>query len=125
LDEVVSSTLVGGPDFISFVKDKILSDRIPDKELPALKALVRKVTVEDISDGVEVEFGEKPALARNVKMFLCQRYTGQKLKDIGFHFGIGESGVSQASRRMADKLKKDKKLKKTIAKIKNNSTCQE
>ena len=34
LDEVVSSTLLGGPDFIAFVKDKIISNRIPDKDLP-------------------------------------------------------------------------------------------
>jgi hypothetical protein len=30
----------------------------------------------------------------------------------GLQFGIGESGVSQASRRVAQKIEKDKKLKK-------------
>ena len=52
-----------------------------------------------------------------MKMFLCQRYTAEKLKDIGTHFGIGESGVSQASRRVVDKIRKDKKFKGKIAKI--------
>jgi hypothetical protein len=45
------------------------------------------------------------------------------LKDIGGHFGIGESGVSQASSRMTRKMANDKKLKggvKTIE-IKLNS----
>jgi len=50
-------------------------------------------------------------------MFLCQKCTGEKLKDIGIHFGIGESGVSQGNRRFADKIKKDKKLKRKIVKI--------
>ena len=50
-------------------------------------------------------------------MFLSQRYTGEKLKDIGTHFGIGESGSSQASRRVIDKISKDKKLKNKIDKI--------
>ena len=50
-------------------------------------------------------------------MFLCQRYTGEKLKDIGTYFGIGESGVSQASRRVKDKIRNDKKLERKIAKI--------
>jgi chromosomal replication initiation ATPase DnaA len=50
-------------------------------------------------------------------MYLCQRYTGNKLKEIGFHFGIGESGVSQACRRVAHKIEKDKKLKKKIERL--------
>ncbi len=55
--------------------------------------------------------------AINVKMYLCQRYTGKKLKEIGQHFGIGESGVSQACRRVAQKIAKDKKLKKKIVRL--------
>jgi chromosomal replication initiation ATPase DnaA len=50
-------------------------------------------------------------------MFLSQRYTGEKLKDIGTHFGIGESGVSQASRRVNDKIRKEKKFRRKIRKI--------
>jgi chromosomal replication initiation ATPase DnaA len=65
----------------------------------------------DISDAVESVIGKDAALARSVKIFLCQRYTGEKLKDIGIHFGIGESGVSQASRRIQENIKKDKRIK--------------
>ncbi len=46
---------------------------------------------------------------------MCDKISGQKLKDIGLHFGIGVSGVSQASRRV--QIKEDKKLKKKIDKI--------
>jgi len=120
LDEVVSSTLLGSPGFITFIKDKFLSGEKPDKDLPALKELVEKATMKDIFDEVELALGKKPALARNIKMFLCQRYTGEKLKDIGTHFGIGESGVSQANRRVVDRIRKDKKLKGKIAKIEKN-----
>jgi hypothetical protein len=48
---------------------------------------------------------------------LCHKISGKKLKDIGLHFGIGVSGVSQASRRVALQIKDDKKLKKKIDKI--------
>ena len=87
-------------------------------ELPALKDLAAKATLEEIFDGVDAVLRNKPALARNVKLYLCQRFSGKKLKAIGTHFGIGESGVSQASRRMVEKLKQDKKLNKTMAKLK-------
>jgi hypothetical protein len=33
----VSSTLLDSPDFIAFIKDKFLSGKKPDKEMPALK----------------------------------------------------------------------------------------
>ena len=66
---------------------------------------------------MELVFNKDKVMARNVKMYLCQRYTGQKLKDIGLHFGIGESGVSQACRRVAQKVEKDKKLKKKIVRL--------
>lgn len=56
-------------------------------------------------------------MARNAKIYLCQRYTGEKLKSIGGYFGIGESDVSQASRRLKDKFRTDKKLKRKISKI--------
>ena len=52
-----------------------------------------------------------------VQIYLCHKFSGQKLKEIGLHFGIGVSGVSQASRRVALQIKDDKKLKKKIDKI--------
>jgi len=66
---------------------------------------------------VELVFNDDKVQARNVKIYLCRRYTGERLKDIGLHFGIGDSGVSQACRRVAQKIENDKRLKKKIAKI--------
>jgi len=117
LDQVVSSTLLGSADFIAFIKDNFLSAKKPDKELPALKELVKKASIQDIFEEVELVFTKDKVLARNVKMYLCQRYTGKKLKEIGLHFGIGESGVSQACRRVAQKIEKDKKLKNKIVRL--------
>jgi len=82
--------------------------------LPALKELINKASLKAIFDEVESVFVKQAALGRNVKMFLCQRYTGEKLKDIGTYFGIGESGVSQASRRVMDKIRDDKKIEKKL-----------
>jgi REP element-mobilizing transposase RayT/predicted XRE-type DNA-binding protein len=117
LEEVVSSTLLGSADFIAFIKDNFLSAKKPDKELPALKELVIKTSIQDIFEEVELVFTKDKVMARNVKMYLCQRNTGKKLKEIGLHFGIGESGVSQACRRVAQKIEKDKKLKKKIVRL--------
>jgi hypothetical protein len=41
----VSSTLLGSPEFIAFIKDNFLSNQKPDKELPALNELVEKIPI--------------------------------------------------------------------------------
>ena len=117
LKQVVSSTLLGSADFITCIKDNIISAQKPDKELPALKELVQKASMQDIFEAVDLNFPQDKALARNVKMYLCQKYTSKKLKQIGLQFGIGESGVSQSCRRVAQKTEKDKKLKKKIDRL--------
>jgi len=55
-------------------------------------------------------------------MFLRQRCTGERLKDIGDQFGIGETAVSPASSLVNDKIRNDKKLKRKIPKI-DKSKC--
>jgi hypothetical protein len=50
-------------------------------------------------------------------IYLCHRYSGARLKEIGAYFVIGESAVSQASRRFAIKMAKDDKLIKAMEKI--------
>jgi hypothetical protein len=117
LKEVVSSTLLGNADFIEFIKEKYLSGKKPDKDVPALKELSGKATVTEIFEEVEDVFGKDKAQARNIKMYLCQRYTKERLKDIGQDFGIGESGVSQACRRVSQRIQKDKNLKRKMARI--------
>ena len=57
------------------------------------------------------------ALLKRVQIYLCHKFSGQKSKDIGLHFGIGVSGVSQASRRVVLQIKDDKKLKKKVDKL--------
>ncbi|MFC1869158.1 transposase [Thermodesulfobacteriota bacterium] len=117
LMETVSSTILGPSDFIAYIKDKYLSGKKADKEIPALKELSERPLMDDIFDDVDSVFGAEESLARNIKLYLCQRYTGRKLKDIGSEFGIGESGVSQASRRISKRMGKVRKLKRKIERI--------
>jgi putative transposase len=104
-------------NFIAFIREEYLAGKEPDKEIPALQELHEKISIQDIFALVDNFFGNEPALSRNVKLFLCRKYTGERLKDIGAHFGIGESGVSQASSRMARKMTNDKELQGRVKKI--------
>jgi chromosomal replication initiation ATPase DnaA len=41
-----------------------------------------------------------------------------KLKEIGVYFGVGESGVGQAGRRVEQRMKRDRRLNKKIEALK-------
>ncbi len=117
LRDVVSSTLLGSSDFISHIKETFLSGKEPDKNLPALRQLAPKASVEDIFAVIDESFGKDAKPARDLKMFLCHKYTAIKLRELGSHFGISESGVCQAGRRVSLRLEKDRKLRNTVEKI--------
>ncbi len=55
--------------------------------------------------------------ARQVKLYFSHRYSGLKLKKSGWRYGISESGVTQASRRVRLKIEVDKKFARMITKI--------
>ena len=118
LKDVVGSTLLGDADFVSYIEETFLSDKKQDKDLPALKELTPKASVDDIFSAADDDsLGSDTKLARNVKMYLCQEYTAKKLTDLRRHFGIGESGVSQASRRVSQRMAKDINLRREIEKL--------
>ena len=86
--------------------------------MPALLELVDRPDISTISDMVDSVIQTDDRLARQIKLYFCHRYSGLKLEEIGKYFGIGQSGVSQTSRRFSDKLKRNKKLNKKIAIVK-------
>ena len=117
LKDVVSSTILGGQEFIGFIKDKYLNNQKEDKYLPALKVLKKKITIEDISHEVDKVIKDDMKLCRKIKVYLSRRHTGERLDDIGESFDIGGSGACKIWRQISDQIEKDKKLRKTIKKL--------
>ena len=111
---------MGSQEFIAFIKDKYVSTKKADKDLPSRRALSSRLTIEDIEKHVDNAIKDEPRLSRNIKLYLSQKYTGDTLDDIGRHFGIGGSGVCQAGRRISSRIIKDKLLAKAIKKIERN-----
>ncbi|VAX29100.1 FIG00679443: hypothetical protein, partial [hydrothermal vent metagenome] len=114
LEETVASSILGGIDFVDEIKDKYLDGKKVDRNLPALAELSTGPTIEEISNEVKVVLQENAALSRKASIYLCHRYSGKTLKEIGTYFGIGESAVSQASHRFKLTSDNDRKLRKKI-----------
>ena len=118
LKDTVSSTILGGDDFIKKIKGKYLSGKEAGRDIPALREL-KKVLIEDIRKEAGETFKEKQVLLRKAALYLSHRYSGTTLKEIGRHFGMNESGVSQSSRRFSKELEASKKLRNKV-----NSICK-
>lgn len=117
LQNIFASTILGGVEFINRIRVEHIDRTVADRNLPDAKYFYDKPDIEEIIEHVEKTIPEDFSLSKRVQLYLCHRYSGQKLNDIGIHFGIGESAVSQASRRVAMQVDKNKELKKKINKI--------
>ena len=117
LAEVSFSAILGLSDFVNEIKEEFLSREKQDRNLPALKEQTDRPGIDAIDKAVESIVEKNEKLARQIKLYFCHRYTGLKLAEIGKIFGIGESGVTQTSKRFSEKVKKNKKLRKTTESI--------
>ena len=110
LQHMVAATMLGSPEFVAAIQEQHLDGKSPDRNLPALKQLKGKPSIDQILEITGSVIKENEKLATKVAIYLCHRYSGAKLKEIGKRFGVKESAVSQSSRRLAVEQGKDKKL---------------
>jgi REP element-mobilizing transposase RayT len=118
LIEVVGSTILGSDDFVREIREKELSRRTADRDLPTLRELQERAGPEMISGIAREIFADDSRLARFAGIYLCHRYSGAKLKEIGDLFLVSYSGVTQASRRFEAAMETDGRLREKIEEIK-------
>lgn len=117
LEGAVASTILGREEFVKEITEIHIGRRNKDRNLPALRELSRRPSIEEMINKVKSAIGKDDEQATSASIYFCHRYSGARLREIGTRFGIGESAVSQASRRFAIKMAKDGRLKKTIERI--------
>jgi len=117
LKKVVASTLLGSKEFIDWVKENFIDKRKATRDLPALKRLVTRPSIQQIDKAVRKILRKNHPLGIKVSIYLSHKLSGLSLKEIGIHFGKKGAAVSQASRRMKLQIKKDKKLKHIVDRI--------
>ena len=120
LAELKHSVILGSGQFVAEIRDRFLKHKTQDRDLPALRTLLKKPSLDQIEQAVDAVLLSEPKLARQVKLHLCHRYSGMRLTQIGLRFGVGQSGVTQASQRIALKRSQDKNLRKIVKRIEKN-----
>jgi len=112
-----ASTILGNDDFVRDIREKYLEGRGSDRDVPALRELTLRPDIAKIREEAEKAFPENGRLARSSGIYLCHRFSGVRLKEIGDLYGISLSGVTQAARRFEEAMKKDRALEKMVLEI--------
>lgn len=108
--------MLGTLEFVAHISEQHLNTRKPDRSVPAVRSLSHTLPIEGLMQKVE-EIVTDRKLARKVAMYVCHRYAGVKLKEIGESFCIGDSAVSQATTRLDFELKRNKELGGLLARL--------
>ena len=112
--ETLASTLLGSPSFINEITARYIEAKDVSRDLPAVVKLTKRPSIEKIVGTVNGVLKGDEKLARQVSLYFCHRRSGLKLKEIGAYFRIGESGVSEASQRIASRVEDNKSLKRIV-----------
>ena len=114
---VVASTILGSENFVYRVTEKYIdSKQQEDRELPAARVLATKPTLQAVLEAVK-KSTISSKLEKNASIYLCHKYSGAGLKEIGEKYAIKESAVSQSSRRFLRLLEQNKELNEQVEKI--------
>jgi putative transposase len=122
-ERILGQSIIGRADFIEWVRKEFI-DKDNIGEIPAVKAINRYHSEGKILTAIKDETGkslnelrQEKGVYRQIAMDLLYRLGGLKGEEIGKMLGVGYTSVSQERRRLADKMKKDRKLKELVNRI--------
>ena len=115
--QVRGSCLLGSAGFVEWVAARFLATREADRELPSLTGGADRTSIGAIRTAAEAAFPEDQRAARRVALYLCHRFSGKKLREIGEQFGVGESAVSEASRSVKKVLASSSHLGEEVGRL--------
>jgi len=116
-DYLVNSTVLGRREFFDQIYDEHIREMGPCRDLPDIDKLQMRSSVRAVIDIVSAELNHDARMTKKMSVYLCHRFSGHSLKEIGKNFGIGESAVSETSNRFAAILHSDQLLAETVAKV--------
>jgi REP-associated tyrosine transposase len=122
-DDVFGQSILGGDDFIQWVKETFLEESEP-REQPSAGEIKRYHQKEQILVLIEKETGhdldtirKKKGDLRRLAMDLLYRYGGLRGPEIGALMGIDYSAVSQERKRLRERVAKNLELKAMMQRL--------
>lgn len=119
--KVIASTILGNNEFVRDMSQQHLGELRNDRNMPAVRVLNRP-GLDEIITVVERIVSDQ-ALAKKVGIYLCHRYSGFRLREIGERFGLSDAAVAQASRRMKLACENDETVRKLVTRVEAEIKC--
>jgi putative transposase len=116
LKGTIGSSILGSTAFVEEISTTYLQGKV-DCNIPALRQLATRPTLEEILKAAKDEIPDDEKLARRASIHLCHKHSGLRLGEIGENFNVRDTAISEASRRFARDLEKDGKLREVVARI--------
>ncbi len=127
--DIVGGFMLGDMSFVDWVKETFLSDRDDEKEIPQLRTLRPRVSLERIVEGVCRELGcteqrirqkgRHRNTARELTICLARELSGLTCKDLGKFFGgVSGAAITQSCNHVVGEMLRNKKLQGKAKKIK-------
>ena len=128
---LVGEVILGGTDFVNWVKDTFLSTRNTEREIPQLRKLKPGISLATILRRICDEFGcseeqikrkgRKDNKVRAIAMYLARDLSGMSCKNLGVFFGgITGAAITMKYNQMNAALMQHKQLHKKIMQIKKD-----
>jgi len=124
LRRAVAGTLLGSAGFVERMR-AWLSGRLPDRDVPAARALRPTLRVEEVEAAVSSVFGVPVETlrergrwrndARAVAVYLCRRLTGAPGVELGRRFGgVGGAAMTKLGLQIGARLPEDRALSRRM-----------
>lgn len=128
--EIVNGLILGGIEFVNWIKTTFLDKMASSKEKPQLIKLKPGIEINRIIAFVCDEFdcerdtiiqkGSKKNIARDVAIYLSRQMTGESGVTLGNYFGgICGAGITVRSNHIKKQLEKDRKIRRQVSMIKD------
>jgi len=118
LHGISGTAILGTSGFVEMVTATYLAAREVDRAVPEIRQYKVFPEPEEIQKAASSVMEENEKLARQVAMYLCHKYSGKKLREIGNLFGVGETAIAESRRLLTRKLDQNKKLCEKVEKVK-------
>jgi REP element-mobilizing transposase RayT len=104
LKKAGSSLILGSDSFVKKIKAKFHPEKSVSREIPALKGLNDKPTLQEIRDAVELALGQKNRFTRNAAIYLTHAKIDYPVKEIAAFYALSLSAISFITRTMRKNL---------------------
>lgn len=124
-EDAVQGFILGNTKFVKWIQEKLLSSDVDEKEIPQLRKIKLRPTLDKVVEEVSKEFGsqvvdilrtgKKRNRAREIAIYLSLLHTGLTGKEIGDYFGqVSGARISTVFKKIKSDVESNASFKDKI-----------